>query len=66
MENRRSVTFVLPGARWDEVVAIARREGRTPSGQLRYILNRFLDGAAGDDLRRLADERSRRLMEGGA
>lgn len=64
MKNRRSVTFVLPGDRWDEVLALSQREGRTPSGQLRYIIDRYLDGAAGTDLRRLADERVARLMRG--
>ena len=64
MENDRSMTFVLPGARWEQLAALARREGRSVSGQLRYALERYLDGAAGHDLRQMADERVKRLMGG--
>lgn len=62
MACMRSVTFLVPPARWAEVVAVAGREGRTPSGLLRYVLDRYLDGPAGQDLRLMADERAERLM----
>jgi len=65
MKTHKSVTFRLPTVRWNEVVAVATREGRTPSGLLRYMVERYLDGAAGVDLRRLADERVRKTMNNG-
>lgn len=58
------MTFRLPSVRWDEIVTGAAREGRTPSGHLRYMIERYLDGAAGTDLRRISDERVRRLVSG--
>lgn len=62
MQKPRSVTFVLPAARWDEIVAIAAREGRTTSGQIRLMIERYLDGPAGHDLKRMSDERVRKMM----
>lgn len=61
----KSVTFFLPVTRWDEIVTIAAREGRTTSGQIRLMIERYLDGPAGHDLRRLADERLRKTMGDG-
>lgn len=60
----RTVTIRMSGKRWAEIEAIARREGRSCGGQVRFVLDRWLDGPAGHDLRIMAARRAERLMSG--
>lgn len=63
-EAMRTVTIRMSARRWAEVETVARREGRSGGGQVRYVLDRWLDGPAGHDLRAMADQRVERLMSG--
>ena len=63
-DRDRIVTFRLTEGRYRQLSEVSVRSQRSVSGTIRVAIERYLDGPAAVELRRLSDDRSRKLMEG--